>query len=168
MPANTPPVNWRPWVTPTWRTILRGSRGGWKPGSPWRELPSPSLSSVVSNRSHGLWRCSFRLTIATVMLDIGTEWTLNASLTRLSRYRRCSKRRISGHSAQATSRLRIEGTMKCLRIARGSGFGSGMASVAEPSPRHSDYRERGIKLPLANRDARSGEEKTFSDVARRR
>jgi hypothetical protein len=109
-----------------------------------------------------------RLTIAMLMLDIEMAWTLNASLTRLGSYRKCSKRRISGHSAQATSGLRIEGTMKCSRIVRGSGFGSGMASVAEPSPRHSDYRERGIKLPLANRDARSGEEKTFSDVARRR
>src|SRR5258708_20539085 len=72
-----------------------------------------------------------RLTIAFLMLDIGREWTLNASLTRLSSYRKCSKRRILGHSAQATSRLRIEDTTKCSRIARGFGFGSGMASVAE-------------------------------------
>jgi hypothetical protein len=39
-----------------------------------------------------------------------------------------------------------------LRIARGSGFGSGMASVAEPSPRNFDYRERGIKLPANGRE----------------
>ena len=31
-------------------------------------------------------------------------------------------------------RLRIGGTTKCSRIARGFGFGCGMASVAEPSP----------------------------------
>src|ERR1700683_4023727 len=47
-PADALPVNWRRWVTRTWRTILRGSRGRWKPGSQWRRLPSPSLSSVVS------------------------------------------------------------------------------------------------------------------------
>jgi len=34
-------------------------------------------------------------------------------------------------------RLRIGGTTKCSRIARGFGCGSGMASVAEQSPRHS-------------------------------
>src|ERR1700691_2806284 len=107
--------------------------------------------AIMPHRSKSLG-VPLRLTIATVMLDIGTEWTLNASLTRLSRYRRCSKRRISGHSAQATSRLRIEGTMKCLRIARGFAFGSGMASVAEPSPRHSDYPERGIELPANGRE----------------
>ena len=65
-----------------------------------------------------------RLTPATLMLDIETEWTLNASLTTLSSYRKCSKRRILGHSAQRTSRLRIEDTTKCSRIARGFGFGS--------------------------------------------
>jgi hypothetical protein len=43
--------------------------------------------------------------------------------------------------------------MKCWRIALGFGFGSGMASVAEPSPqRYSDYRERGIKLPANGRE----------------
>jgi len=43
-----------------------------------------------------------RLTIALPMLDIGTKWTLNASLTRLSSYGKCSKRRILGHSTHAT------------------------------------------------------------------
>jgi hypothetical protein len=76
-----------------------------------------------------------RLTIATLMSDIETEWTLNASLTRLSGYKKCSKRRIVGHSAQATSLRRIEGTMKCSRTALGFGFGSGMASVAELKPK---------------------------------
>jgi hypothetical protein len=35
-----------------------------------------------------------RLTIATLMLDIETEWILNASLATSSSYRKCSKRRI--------------------------------------------------------------------------
>ena len=95
---------------------------------------------------HGM-RMPLRLTIATVMLDIGTEWTLNASLTRLSSYRKCSKHLIFGRSAQATSGLRIEGTMKCSRIARGFGYGKVMEFAAEPSPQRSDYRERGTKLP---------------------
>src|ERR1035438_6038024 len=98
-----------------------------------------------------------RLTIATLMLDIETEWTLNASLTRLSSYRKCLKRRILGHSAQATSLLPIAGTTKCSRIARGFSFGNGMGSVAEPSPQYSDYRERGTKVPANGRG--NGEEK---------
>jgi hypothetical protein len=76
-----------------------------------------------------------RLTIASPMSDIETEWTLNASLTRFSSYRKCSKRRISGHSAQATSLLPIEGTTKCSRIARGFAFGSGTGSAAEVKPK---------------------------------
>jgi hypothetical protein len=69
------------------------------------------------------------------MSDIETEWTLNASLTRLSSYRKCSRHRILGHSAQAISWLRIGGTTKCSGTARGFGFGSGMASVAEVRPK---------------------------------
>ena len=79
-----------------------------------------------------------RLTNAPPMLDIEMEWTLNASLMRLSSYRKCSKRRILGHSAQATSLLPIEGMTKCSRIALGSGFGNVMASAAEPNPRYCD------------------------------
>jgi hypothetical protein len=75
-----------------------------------------------------------RLTVAVFLLDIETEWTLNALLTTSSSYRKCSKRRTLDHSAQATSLLRIEGTTKCSHIARGFSFGSAMASVAEPSP----------------------------------
>ena len=78
------------------------------------------------------------LTNATLMLDIETEWTLNALLTTSSSYRRCSKRPTLDHSAQATSLLPIEGTTKCSRTARGSGFGSGMASVADL--RSSDHK----------------------------
>jgi len=82
--------------------------------------------------ANGFWKTllPLRLTIATLMSDIETEWTLNASLTRLSSYRKCSKRRILGHSAQATSLLQIEGTTKRSHIARGFAFGIGMASVA--------------------------------------
>src|SRR5580704_10920454 len=65
-----------------------------------------------------------RLTIRTLMLDSEAEWTLNALLTTSSSYRKCSKRRTLDHSAQATSLLRIEGTTKCSRIARGFGSGS--------------------------------------------
>jgi hypothetical protein len=72
-----------------------------------------------------------RLTNAPPMLDIEMEWTLNASLMRLSSYRKCSKRRILGHSAQATSLLPIEGTTKCSRIARGFAFGSVMGFAVE-------------------------------------
>ena len=71
-----------------------------------------------------------RLTVAVLMLDIETEWTLNASLTTSSSYRKCSKRRTLDRSAQATSRLQIEVTMRSSPTAHGFGCGSGMASVA--------------------------------------
>ncbi len=77
--------------------------------------------------------CRFRLTAPCLLLDDCDAWTLNASLTRLSTYRRCSKRRILGHSAQATSLLPIAGTTKSSHIALGFSFGRGMVSVAEPS-----------------------------------
>jgi len=47
-----------------------------------------------------------------ILLDIETEWTLNALLTTSSSYRKCSKRRTLDHSAQATSLLQIEGTTR--------------------------------------------------------
>ena len=65
------------------------------------------------------------------------EWTLNASLTTSSSYRRYSMRRALDRSAQATSRLQIEGTTRRMRIARGFGSGSIMASAAELSLRYS-------------------------------
>jgi len=37
-PANTLPVNWRRWVTRTWRTILTVNRAGWKLGFRWKRL----------------------------------------------------------------------------------------------------------------------------------
>lgn len=58
------------------------------------------------------------------------EWTLNALLTKSSSLRKCSKRRISGHSAQAISRLRIEGMMNCWPAARGSSCGRILVSAA--------------------------------------
>src|ERR1700730_17880941 len=76
-----------------------------------------------------------RLTIAVLMLDIETEWMLNALLTTSSSYRKCSKRRTLDHSAQATSLLRIAGTTKCSRIARGFGSGSISGFAAEVKPK---------------------------------
>ena len=76
-----------------------------------------------------------RLTIATLMSDIETEWTLNASLTRMSSYRKCSRHRTLGHSAQATSLLPIAGTTKCSRTARGFAFGSSSGFVAQVKPK---------------------------------
>ena len=72
---------------------------------------------------------------------------LNASLTRLSSYRKCSKRRTLGHSAQATSLRRIDGTTKCLRRVLGFGFGSGMACVADLKLPDFDYTELKARLP---------------------
>ena len=91
------------------------------------------------------------LTIATLMLDIGTEWTLNASLTRLSSYRKCSKRRILGHSAQATPRLRIDGMTKCSRIALGFGFGNILGFVAEVKPKAGLGFKASAAFPVLNR-----------------
>ena len=55
------------------------------------------------------------------------EWVID-EIEQLEGY---SKRRIQALSAQAISLLRIEGTMRCWRTARGFGCGSIMASVAE-------------------------------------
>jgi hypothetical protein len=81
-----------------------------------------------------LWhRCTLRLVglLSPFSYTVG-EWTLNALLTTSSSYRKCSKRRTLDHSAQATSRLRVEGTTKCSRIARGFSFGIVTASAAVP------------------------------------
>jgi len=75
-----------------------------------------------------------RIDLPAFLLDIETEWTLNALLTTSSSYRKCSKRRTLDHSAQAISRLRIEGTMKCWPTALGFGCGSILASAADPNP----------------------------------
>jgi hypothetical protein len=61
-------------------------------------------------------------------------WTLNALLTTSNSSRRCSRPRISDHSAQETSPLRIEDTTKCSRIARGFGSGSISGFAAELKP----------------------------------
>jgi hypothetical protein len=79
-----------------------------------------------------------RLTVAVLLLDIETEWTLNALLTTSSSYRKCSKRLTLDHSTQARSLLPIDGTTKCSHIARGFGFGNDMASVADTNPQCSD------------------------------
>jgi hypothetical protein len=92
-----------------------------------------------------------RLTNTTPMLDIETEWTLNASLTRFSSYGKCSKRRISGHSAHATSRLRIDGMTKCSRIALGFGSGSGTEFAAEEKPKAGLGFKASAAFPVLNR-----------------
>jgi hypothetical protein len=84
------------------------------------------------------YRMPPRLTLTTLMLDIETEWTLNALLTTSSSYGKCSKRRTLGHLAQAISLLQIEGTMKTSRIALGFNFGNGMGFVADTNPQYSD------------------------------
>ena len=95
------------------------------------------------------------LTIATLMSDSGTKWMLNASLTTSNSYRKCSKRRILGHSAQATSPLPTAGTMKCFRIARGSDSGSILASVAEAKAKVSlGFRARDASPDLKTSDIR--------------
>ena len=97
-------------------------------------------------------RMPLRLTIAPHMLDIGSKSTLNASLTRLSSYRKCSKRRILGHSAQATYRLRIEGTTKCSPIVRGFAFGS-VTEFAVDKPT-AGLRIEGLTTPPRSRASR--------------
>ncbi len=82
-------------------------------------------------------RIPLRLTTTPPMLDIGTEWTLSASLVRLSSYRKCSKQRIPGHSAQPTSVLPIAGTTKCSHIVRGFASGSSTGFAADLSIRSS-------------------------------
>src|ERR1700687_2230926 len=53
-----------------------------------------------------------RLTVAVLMLDMETEWTLNALLTRLSSYRKCSKapdiRPLSANDISAANRRHAE------------------------------------------------------------
>jgi hypothetical protein len=90
---------------------------------------------------------AFPLTSMPFLLDIETEWTLNALLATSSSYRKCSKRRTLDHSAQAICRLRIEGTTSCSHTARGFASGSGMASVAEPSLQCSDWGSRIARPP---------------------
>ena len=75
-----------------------------------------------------------RLTVDVLRLGIEAKWTLNALLTTSSSYRKCSKRRTLDRSAHAILRLRIETTIRGSPIARGFGFGNGMAYVAEPNP----------------------------------
>jgi hypothetical protein len=99
----------------------------------WEALPS------TWSRSEGFQaRCRLRLTAPRLLLDDCDPWTLNASLTRLSNYRKYSKRRILGHLPQATSLLPIEDTTKGSHIARGLSFGGGTASAADLSLPNSD------------------------------
>ena len=103
------------------------SRGTLVPRSRVCACRDPTSDSLLTQ--HVTEKC--RLTNATLMSDIEMEWTLNASLTTSSSYRKCSKRRILGHSAQAISLLPIEGTTKCSRTALGFGSGSVMGFAAD-------------------------------------
>jgi hypothetical protein len=103
----------------------------------WEGLPS------IWSQGVGLQgRCS-RLTAPRPLLDDCDLWTLNASSTRLSNSRKCTRRLISGHSAQATFLRPIEGTTKCSPIVRGLSFGSGTASAAELKLRNSGCLKMG-------------------------
>jgi len=66
------------------------------------------------------------------------EWTLNELLTKSSSLKKCSKRRISGHSAQATSLPRIAAMTKCMRTVRGSASGRISVFAADPRIQCSD------------------------------
>jgi hypothetical protein len=87
------------------------------------------------------------LTVAILMLDIGTEWTpsrLSPKSNALSASSRC---RTLDRWARAILRLRIEGTTKCSRKVHGFAFGSGMASAAEASPRQSGSGKSKARVP---------------------
>ena len=91
--------------------------------------PSPRNLFWISFLWH---RCTLGLVglVSPFSYTVG-EWTLNASLTTSGSYRKCSKRRTLDHSAQATSLLQIEGTMRCSRRAHGLNSGNIMASAAD-------------------------------------
>jgi hypothetical protein len=95
----------------------------------------------------------FRLTHSHFILDDCDAWT-NASLTRSSSYWKCSKRRILGHSAQATSLRRIEGTTRCSLLALGSASGSTSAFAAEVNPKAGfGFRPRAASPVLKTSDS---------------
>jgi len=151
----------------SWLNILSCCRGPlWceRTRPYWRALSTSWLNSRSSKQRYSVergrktpqhLRCRndrFRLTAPHLLLDDCGEWTLTASLMRLSSFRKCSKRQILGHSAQATSLLPIAGTTKCSHIARGFSFGSGMGSVAEPSPQCFDWAKRRANLVANGRE----------------
>jgi hypothetical protein len=71
------------------------------------------------------------LTIALLKVDIETEWTPSELLPKSSASSASSQSQILGRCVRATSRLRIEDTTKCSRIAHGFGFGSSMGFAAD-------------------------------------
>jgi hypothetical protein len=77
------------------------------------------------------------LIIATLRLDIGTEWTPSRLLPKSNALSASSRCRTLDRWARAILRLRIEGTTKCSRKVRGFAFGSGMASAAEAGSQQS-------------------------------
>ena len=101
------------------------------------EKPPKNTTCVTVGCTGFTGRLGFPFDPFALYVGYCVAWTLNASLTKLSSYRKCSKRRILGHSAQATSLLPIEGTTKCSRRALGSAYGSILASAADLNPRES-------------------------------
>ena len=97
-----------------------------------------------------------RLTVAVLMLDIETEWTLNASLTTSSSCRKCSKRRTFDRSAQVTSPPPIEDMTRCSPIALGSGCGGILASAADPSLPNSDRAKLKADTPHCRESRATG------------
>jgi hypothetical protein len=130
----------------TWYSVLVGkSSGRWLRALAHGTAMHESLKKDQSR---------FRLTHSHFILDDCEAWTLNASLTRSSSYWKCSKRRILGHSAQATSLRRIEGTTRCSLIALGSAFGSTSAFAAEVNPKAGfGFRPRAASPVLKTSDS---------------
>jgi hypothetical protein len=85
-------------------------------------------------------RMPLRLTIATTMVDIHTEWTPSRLLTKSSGLSASSQSGTLDRCAQATSRLRIENMTRCSRTARGFAFGSSTAFAAGLKLQSCDYR----------------------------
>lgn len=75
------------------------------------------------------WRASWGAKL--VRYTIG-EWTLNALLTKSNSFKKCSKPRISGRSAQAISLPQIAGMTKYTPEVPGSGSGRISVSAADP------------------------------------
>jgi hypothetical protein len=118
-------------------------------------LQEARMGADVRRATHESFRNPSRLTHSRFVPDDCGAWTLNASLTTSSSYKKCSKRRTLDHSAQATSRLRIGGTMRHSPIARGFGCGRGMASVADTNP---SAQTRGLReLDISTQRRRSHE-----------
>ena len=100
-----------------------------------------------------------RLTIGPSVLDIGTVWTPSKPLPTSSALSESSQCRTPDRSAGATSRLRIGGTTKGSRIARGFVFGSSTGFAAAREYVNTSTRGKG-EPDLLGMDVRKGEEES--------